>query len=471
MPSTYLFYDIETTGLNKCFDQVLQFAAIRTDLSLHELERYDMTVQLTSDVIPAPEAMITHRLRLSELALGRAELEVIREIHGLMNTPSTISLGYNSLGFDDEFLRFSFYRHLLSPYTHQYAAQCQRMDLYPITVLYYLFKRDTLHWPHVDGKTNLQLAQLSKANHWSVGPAHRAISDAEAALSLAHQLIQERTLWDDAVSHFDKKMEGHRYQQLSTVFTVGNKIYKEALLVQGQLGFDLCYQTPVLSLGQHRHYKNQSLWLRLDTEQLQKTTLNDVASTTVILRKRAGEQPLLLPTHRRFLIHLSHERQQLALENKAWLQAHPDVLQNICDYYQHYQYPRWEHVDIDAALYDLDFPTPHEEQLFQQFHKTPPQKKENIAKQFPNALRQQQAIRLLGRYDPDALSAEGREQWLSHLRDLHTTLTTCPTDYRGNPRLTVPTAITQLTKLKTHHPLDAEQEAILNELERYYRSL
>ncbi len=30
MTSSYLFYDIETTGLNKAFDQVLEFAAIRT---------------------------------------------------------------------------------------------------------------------------------------------------------------------------------------------------------------------------------------------------------------------------------------------------------------------------------------------------------------------------------------------------------------------------------------------------------
>ena len=39
--ATYLFYDLETTGLNPCFDQVLQFAAIRTDLSLNEIERHE----------------------------------------------------------------------------------------------------------------------------------------------------------------------------------------------------------------------------------------------------------------------------------------------------------------------------------------------------------------------------------------------------------------------------------------------
>ena len=44
MKKTYLFYDIETTGLNKAFDQVLQFAAIRTDRQLNEIERYTLLI-------------------------------------------------------------------------------------------------------------------------------------------------------------------------------------------------------------------------------------------------------------------------------------------------------------------------------------------------------------------------------------------------------------------------------------------
>ena len=41
---TLLFYDLETTGLSKSFDQVLQFAGIRTDKNLVEIERYELNV-------------------------------------------------------------------------------------------------------------------------------------------------------------------------------------------------------------------------------------------------------------------------------------------------------------------------------------------------------------------------------------------------------------------------------------------
>ena len=120
---TYLFYDVETTGLNKCFDQVLQFAAIRTDLELNEIDRIDINIELNCDVIPSPEAIITHRIGLDQYKNAKKEVDAIRKIHQLLNTPGTMSLGYNTLGFDDEFLRFSFYRNLLPP-RQQYFCRC-----------------------------------------------------------------------------------------------------------------------------------------------------------------------------------------------------------------------------------------------------------------------------------------------------------------------------------------------------------
>ncbi len=38
----YVFYDTETTGTETAFDQILQFAAIKTDDDLNELDRFNI---------------------------------------------------------------------------------------------------------------------------------------------------------------------------------------------------------------------------------------------------------------------------------------------------------------------------------------------------------------------------------------------------------------------------------------------
>src|SRR5665213_618773 len=121
--------------------------------------------------------MLTHHMRLNEIATGICEYDAIKQIHQWMNTPGTISCGYNTLGFDDEFLRFSFYRNLLQPYTHQWANNCSRMDLFPIAILYYLYKPEGIKWPTIEGKPTFKLEKLSIENQLAVGNAHTAIVD------------------------------------------------------------------------------------------------------------------------------------------------------------------------------------------------------------------------------------------------------------------------------------------------------
>ncbi len=92
----YLFYDLETTGLNRAFDQVLQFAAIRTDMSFNEIDRHEIRIRLRPDVIISPYAIITHRIPIQDAVSGAPEFEATQQIHALLNKPGTISLGYNS---------------------------------------------------------------------------------------------------------------------------------------------------------------------------------------------------------------------------------------------------------------------------------------------------------------------------------------------------------------------------------------
>lgn len=453
---TYLFYDIETTGLNKSFDQVLQFAAIRTDMNLRELERYELNVKLNSDVIPAPKAVITHHIGIKESQSGISEIEALKQIHQWMNTKGTISLGYNTLGFDDEFLRFSFYRNLLSPYTHQYANQCGRMDLYPIAQMYYLFKNHVLAWPKKNDSVSLKLEELNNANNLASGRAHNAMVDVEATLALAHLFFKEQEMWNYIVGYFNKQKDLERSQQSS------------GLMIYGKFGSLQNFLCPVLFLGHHRHYKNQMLWLRLDLENLSHTTPDSIKETTWVMHKKLGEPGFILPQKERYWEHVSSTALTHTEINKKWLQHHPDMLDQITQYHANYLYPVYPDTDIEASLYLNSFWTDEENLFCRRFHAAATKEKALMTENLKNPKLQSLAIRLLGRHYPDVMTENQIERFAEYTEKIGSpddskTLI----DFRGEKRRTSQNALQEISTLRNTESLSHQQIMLLDELENY----
>lgn len=457
---TFLFYDLETTGLSKPFDQIIQFAGIRTDKNLNEIERYELKIKLNPDVIPSPYALITHHIGIHDTASCISEYDAIQHIHRWMNQPGTLSLGYNTLGFDDEFLRFSFFRNLLPPYTHQYANGCGRMDLYPMTIMYYLFKNHVINWPEIDGRASLKLEQLNHANALAKGRAHDAMVDVEAALQLAKHFYNEHDMWEYLAGHFNKSIDNERTQPLQKNI---------ALFFEGFLGPEQHYQCPILFIGQHRHYKNQSLWLRLDNELLSKTTPETLTETTRIMNKKPGEPGFILPMKDRFLKHLEPERLKLAEYNQQWLQKNPDIYHAIVEYYTHYKYPIYPNTDMDASLYLIGFKTFAEERFCQSFHAANPKEKVIMTEKLQNPLLQTQAIRVLGRHFPEAFTAAQTEKFNLYMTRINPdNEDEAMIDFQNKKRLTPRAAIQQIDEIRKTI-LSEEQKNLLMELEHYLK--
>jgi exodeoxyribonuclease-1 len=453
---TYLFYDIETTGLNKAFDQILHFAAIRTDLNFNELNRYELIVKLNSDAIPSIEAMLVHRMKLSDISNGISEYEAIRKIHEWMNEPGTISLGYNTLGFDDEFLRFSFYRNLLPPYTHQYANQCCRMDIYPIAVLYYLFKNSTIEWPEVNGRISLKLEDINNANKFVTGRSHHAMVDVESTIALAKQLARERKMWDYACGNFDKKIEQLRLKRINT---------ESALMVLGQFGSKQSYQSQVLPLGEHVHYKNQILFLRLDDKDFTSATKENILASTFVVKKKRGEAGFLFPLTERYAHRLDAERLALANANNQWLKENEALFTFISDHYRYYKYPVVPNIDVDASLYANDFWTPEEAMFCKEFHNAKPAEKSKMIATVRNPSLSALAIRILGRHFPDFLNPEQGQYFSNYLAKINNNANEPIIDYKSNARLTPQVALQKIAEVRNENSLDDEQCLLLNDLE------
>ena len=367
----YLFYDIETSGLNPAFDQVLTFAAIITNLNLEEIERHSITIRLRPDIIPSPHAFITHRLTLDELAKGVCEYDAALKIHSLLNDPDTQSIGYNSLKFDDEFLRFLFYRNLLDPYSHQYASGCSRGDILPITALYRIFCPESLAWPRLeDGRSSLRLEHLRASNGFDIsGMAHEAMADVEALIALTKLLQAKSDVWAYAMGFFDKSEDMRRHAQLEANWAFLGQNYRVALMVSPVFGTKCNYLAPVLCLGQSSAYKNQTLWLRLDREDLFAPDPDDPSRFQwYVIRKKMGDEWLLLPKKERFWMRLQPDVRELVARNLNEFIGQSKLFFNTLSHHLDYRYPDIPNIDVDASLYEDGFFSFHEKKEMNSFH-------------------------------------------------------------------------------------------------------
>lgn len=467
--ASYLFYDIETTGLNYAFDQVLQFAGIRTDADFNEQERYEIYVKLRPDVVPSPPAMIAHCMSIDHLMQkGTIEYDAIRRIHGLMNAPGTISLGYNTLGFDDEFLRFSFYRNLLTPYTHQYANDCGRMDLLPMVIMYWLFRNDTLVWPQIDQKVTMKLEHLKEANQLADGSSHDALVDVEASVALARKMAEDREMWQYLSGYFRKGGDRIRSKKLPVFSDSLSPDYKFGLFINIDYGAERNYLVPVLFLGYSEHYVNQSLWLRLDRPDLPETTLDNIAEKTWVIRKKYGEPGIVLPPYERFLERVDPERMENLDNNKKWLRAHPELLQAIERFYASFKYPQIAEVDADAALYQIDFLTDDEQRECGRFHAATVPEKVEMAGRFQRPELRELAKRILFRNFPEALSPELDKERAAFLYGVNPVFKEeALLDYRGRKRRIPAEAMDEIYELRQERQLHKKQKSVLTELEKY----
>lgn len=192
--TTYFFYDLETSGLDPRRHRIMQFAGQRTDMNLQPIgEPVNLLVQLTDEILPSPDSvLITGITPQQTVRDGITEAELARFLQAEVFTPGTIATGFNNIRFDDNFIRFLFYRNFFDPYDWAYADGRSRWDLLDVVRMTRALRPDGINWP-VDetGRAVNKLALLSEANGLEHVKAHDALSDVQALIAVA-QLIRER---------------------------------------------------------------------------------------------------------------------------------------------------------------------------------------------------------------------------------------------------------------------------------------
>lgn len=206
-PTSFYWYDLETTGTHPPSDRIVEFAACSTDAELRPLGKpFHTRIRLAPDVLPNVEACLVTGLTPSELAGGMDEWQALHQIEQEMLQPGTCVVGYNNLRFDDEFLRHGFYRNLIDPYAWGWRDGNSRWDLIDFARAAYALRPGGVRWPEQDGAPSFRLSDLAEANDLPHAEPHAAPADVEATIALAGLLkAAQPRLWRYALAHRSKE--------------------------------------------------------------------------------------------------------------------------------------------------------------------------------------------------------------------------------------------------------------------------
>ena len=376
---TYVFYDTETTGTATAFDQILQFAAIKTDDDLNEQERFNLRCRLLPHVVPSPGALcitgVTPEMLLDQSLPSHYEA-ICQLRRKLTEWSPACFVGYNSIQFDEDLLRQAFFQTLHPAYLTNTGGNC-RGDVMRLAHAASVYAPDSITVPaDAKGKPTFRLEKLALANGHNHDNAHDALADVIATISIARQIRDKAPKVWEAMSLTTKKNAAIKIvrdeQLLAMTERYGPRMYSWAVTFCGSNpNYD--GQVAVFDLNSDPdEYRSMSV------EQLVNTLK---ASPKIIRTVRANAQPILmplaaLPDYKSVLKVEPDEAKRRAAIIRADLAFQGRVGEALVARYADEE-PS-EHVE--ERIYD-GFPTKQDEELMQLFHQAKWDDRLNIASQ------------------------------------------------------------------------------------------
>jgi len=401
----YVFYDTETSGLNTRHDEILQFAAIVTDAHFEEQERFEIKLRLSPHVIPSPKALFINDTPLAECfsSLRASQFDGMAEIHAFIpeRSPATFA-GWNSIGFDEEIIRHSFYRQLLGAFPTSLYGNA-RMDIMSIARATDALRSGSITIQHGDdGKKSFKLQNVCAANGYKPRVAHEAMSDVEACLYLA-RLIHEREpeIWSAfaQTSRKNSAMEIVKSKSPCVVVTgwkdytrsfVGVEIGCDPKLSMYSYVLDLSAPLPDFNIADHDACAK---WFN--------------QTPAPIIKIRCNASPMIIPIDD--LEEYDDVVDDLTLRASEIL-ANTNLTRDITNAFCKHIDKEQSNTHVEEMLYD-GFPVGDTDQIMTRFREVDWSDRLSIAQQFPDARYRKFAMRILAEHTPELMEASDRVRY------------------------------------------------------------
>lgn len=254
---SFVFFDTETTGLKLGFDQILHFAAVRTDANLNELARFEARSRLLPHVLPHPSALQTNGLpiaRLTDTSLP-SHYAMVGDVRGtLVSWSPAIFIGFNSIRFDEEMLRHALFQCLYPAFLTSNHRNCRADALSLVMAADAVSPAQLIVPMGADGRRTFRLQQLAAANGVTHARAHDALSDVLATVELC-RLVHQRSpeLWQ-------------RFVRFSNKSGVADFVEAEDGFILTEFFGGQAYHTPVVCIGPDPDQANGRLCLSLNAD-------------------------------------------------------------------------------------------------------------------------------------------------------------------------------------------------------------
>ncbi len=431
MTQSFFWYDLETSGISPRSARIMQFAGQRTDMDLNPVgDPANLLVKLSEDTLPDPEAvLLTGITPQATLQDGLTEAEFLRYFQKEVALPGTIFVGYNTVRFDDEFMRYLCYRNFYDAYEWEWKDGKSRWDLLDVVRMTRALRPDGINWPMTeDGKPTNRLELITKLNGLDHDHAHDALSDVVASIAVAKLIkTKQPKLFDYLLNLRDKKTVKKFLEDNQTfVYSSGkyaNETEKTAVVRmlhmdegKGALVYDLRHDPAQFanllpeSLAERWSYtKDPEAPARLPVKTLKLNRCPALSPLGLIsdeaVQKRLQVTPELIKT------------------NLAKLNALPELIMKIIKARELFDEERAEHwkgevPDADAALYDGGFFNDNDKRLMSVVRAAKPSELSQLPAEFQDERLQSILPRYKARNFPGSLTDEERAGWEEYRQHL-----------------------------------------------------
>ena len=460
-----VFYDFETCSSNVSYGQIIQAAAVLVNDNLQELDRYEGRCRLSPGIIPEAMALIVNKsspkiLKESNLS----HYQMIRQMMEKFNQwKNSIFIGYNSINFDEEFLRRTLFKNLDYPYLTVTNGN-ERADLFSLARAAHLYYPNCIKTP-ISDKNNpvFKLDKLAPINGIQHSEAHSAISDVLATVEIAKLLSKKApNVWKASLmtTNKDKALQIIKSElTFCTDFFYYGKSFPFVLTFvceHPQWGYPMCFDLK----------GDPNFYFKLSINELRK----ELKKTPKIIRTiKHKKHPIIMNSsyamhfenYKKFGLKELEERAKLIRNNKDFSKKVSSILDDEAREKQ--DFDSQEEVYAEESIYKK-FTSKEDNAIMPSFHKAEWKEKFLVLQKFKDERLRYFGKKILYEESPESLPED--EYNLLHKEIASRVLSSNKEKWN-----TIPRTYSEIDTLRNKFKDDKEKLKMLNEINSYIEEM